>query len=426
VTLGSIAGKTAERREGTVSSERLTASIRSVRWNGRTLTGEIQLVVRALSGSIEAFHVGSGDLRFSNVKLGHGQAEFARIARGLVRTTQPGLRIEDAARLSGPLEIDCAVLPNPAYGISAHDPLRVHGNATVASNRLGAGSDISIETPAAARVTRKSLNLATPSGFVARLVVPRGGKRRVELVAPDFILSEATEPRLHVNGLSLSVEPMALNNSGVFAAPQRVSLRAERARFRTPEVTVQFSAEGEVSVERSPSDAAYWLLSSGRISLPTLTLQPLAEAEMPIPLSAELQIRSGAVVVGEGVSIDGSVALSGQKLSALLDLVGMPDSVHWMLSRFVDQPFQLSSPLRRDPVTLWLRDLQLTSGALRIEGALRQVAERRAGVLLVLLRRAAVGVRFDEAGSAAIWGADRDWLREQMLQLKQADTSAEH
>jgi hypothetical protein len=85
-----------------------------------------------------------------------------------------------------------------------------------------------------------------------------------------------------------------------------------------------------------------------------------------------------------------------------------------MLSGFRHQPFELTANVRREPSALWLRNLVLSSGGVRMEGALELSGSVHHGALLVTMGRSTLGVRFDDSGAGVALSANRDWLRQQI------------
>jgi hypothetical protein len=78
----------------------------------------------------------------------------------------------------------------------------------------------------------------------------------------------------------------------------------------------------------------------------------------------------------------------------------------------------MNAELQRDPLELTLTQLRLDCGKLHVTGMVREGEDERSGALLLGLERLRLGLRLGRAGSMLVWGADREWLREQQDQIE--------
>lgn len=406
-------GASAE-REGGLRVESLSGSVLRAEIPGLTVERGMRIELRGLSASAVALELDQASVQLRGAAVLRNGTAVAKAARGELRSRACKVGFAQRERF------DCiatlqAELAFALPGLIASRPINVRGRLLASPGGLVHG-ELTLNAADGVTLEGGGRSWQLPRGFDLRLELSKDGGASGRLSSPELGTSDGVEPRLSLAGLELelaSSSEITPESSHGRLGPLRARLRVERALVTHEKRTFRAPLKGSVVLQKARLAPDVWVIRSGSFASSSLSVSGPNVAPEEAPIAAQLSVDSGSISRAHPLSFQGALELSGTEANSLLNLLGLPESVAWMLSRFQGQPFTLRASLRRraeEARELWLRDLVLTSGQLRIEGEMQLSGAGRGGALLVTIGHSSSGLEFGKDGARVTLTADRAWL----------------
>jgi len=391
----------------------LTGSAHHIEIAGLKLERGAQLEVRGLSASGAALQMASANLRLRETALEYDGAALGVVPRGNIGLKACGWASAELRGVTCGVALQAKLVPAAGLGLTSAESIEVDGQLAIGRGNHG---KVAMTTPRVVTLRAGGRSWDLPRGFSAQLALSRDGKVSGRVSAPELGTSDRAAPGFHIEALTIDLDSRSELASEAVADPWRhfrVRFRLERAVLACEERVFRSPLRGALLLERATRPPRAWTIRSGTLDLSSLDLESSQLPRQVAPLSVRLRVDAGLVSF-PAVALQGKLEVSGTELDSLLKLFGLPESIGLMLSRVQHRPFELKADARRGPTELWLRNLVLVSGDVRMEGALELSGAARHGALLIATGRSALGVQFGDRGARVTLRADRAWLREQL------------
>lgn len=195
------------------------------------------------------------------------------------------------------------------------------------------------------------------------------------------------------------------------------TIDGERARLVIGAWSGQLDVEGRVQLQPQAGSEHGFLLNDAKITASATDLrrapanldEKTAKSGSP---SLRMSLRSPAAAYsrGQGFSLRGRLAVSGDDAGIWLDLANASSTVRWMLAELVGTPFELEAAVRMQRGGVAVEQLRLEAGMNGARGDLYCEEQECRGAFLVRRGAGSIGISISSTGVTARLMPEPEWL----------------
>lgn len=218
--------------------------------------------------------------------------------------------------------------------------------------------------------------------------------------------------------LRLRTQPSGSGRAGWLA------IDGKQTTLRAPKAALEFALRARLEVYHWSTDsgALHVELGEGTIEASHIALErapsdPAERGAERSDLHAILRVDAGTVFEGHDFSLLGRAHAQGGDASVGFAWLGVDDTVRWMLSDLVNQPFQLEATTRICGQGLDLEDIRLSSGVTLAAGALHTDGESWRGAISLRRGSLVLGISVRPSGATAAISPEPYWLASELARL---------